>query len=1180
MTIDARAYTWCNLGPLSDEGASIAEDHAQGAGVLMLKGTVNLNGIFRPTSGAVVKLAYSDGQTWIAQFPLRLRVLSCFSDPIRNKTTVSVGCDLAYYENRKEPVTLDERDENTNVPEAQRRAQTPAISGAWLVGMILCILRIRYDGTIPLTNYYTRQDYDMSGGYVEELGKLCASEGYVCRMNEAGRAEFISKDRPITSSTLLTENDLIDLNPINSGELPGDAAYAKYTSIKLKKPKDDEDEDERKKRNWEQEVSYGQRETHYHDWTFYKYKKTGQNQKVKDSRCNDVGDPGDYPASGLPKESTVNSDGKLEKPKYDVTSYPRRDEIRHAPYQITQSRYDDKDRVTYRLTEKRDVYGTSITETYFYYKDGAAFAQLTDGSSGGGTYSAFTCVYSNGEDDGSDTAPGLQEAIARSKKQDEDSGEIEREVTIERKPNGPVCMSLGYESSIDYIKTMGTRVYSRRVVDYERNRESGITKTRTTNFVPFMQTTEGSEIVSKMRDRLEVFQMEERDVGSELFEVATQLVESGSEVRIRTEREFGIQKRPNAAQRTTEKNAKTPPDVEEEARIAWAVGSAASQTAVELSPPYAPDDRVVGSGSYYFVIPSDAAQKVLQYARLENRYLFGHRNGVGIQVLPEALPPKPLSVIYIRLKGCTGAFLVNGRTWNLDPSGATVTCDCLFWGAIDGTVGNAWFPLPPNIAALPTPVAITNNSNPVPANAIPIPTGFNFNNPDLNALFGALPANTAPIPPATIAPAIIIKPYRETIFCGAGSGSGAIADPQFWIAQPPGEYTAGSGSGVLATAVAGPSTSLGARWTSGTTFTAAAGTAGPGHGGGERWVSGSVFTAGVGSDGLVRAPGANWSSATAFTAGAAESGLVLGAGARWTSGSTFTAGAGSDDLEQAPGAVWASASVFLAGAGDDGNEQGAGAAWSSGSTFTAGAGGVGDVTGNGTAWTSGSTFTAGAGSVVGPTDPNFSTVSILLHMDGANGSTTFTDSSSNALSVTAYGNAVISTAQAKFDQAAYFDGTGDYLSIPRSSLFLFAGDFTVELWYYETSRSDYSTVLDIGSFGNVGIMFRTGSANPGLFVNFSRINPIGTPIGSVNTWNHVAMVRSGTTITGYVNGTSVGTLTDSSTVGASAGESIHVGNSVDAFGRYFTGYVDELRISKFARYLSSFTPPTAPFPNS
>jgi hypothetical protein len=1199
MTIDARAYTWCNLGPLSDEGASIAEDHAQGAGVLMVKGVINLEGIHRPYSGTVVKLAYSDGQSWIAQFPLRLLVLSCFSDPIRNKTSVSVGCDFAYYDNRKEPVTVEaeEQDDEENIPDIVRRVKTPALSASYLAARIFRILGIPIVGGIPLTNVYVREEFDMSGGYVEELGKLCVSEGYICYMNEDGHAEIVQKDRYLSVDRILTADDLIDLNPINSGDLPGDAVYGRYTSLKLKAPEDEDEPDpndpdppedlDRQRRDWEREESIGQREVIFHDWTRFNLVNTFEEVKVKDKDNLDVCKPqNDYPKEYLPEGSFEKKDprtgeAKLYKPKLVVCSHPMRDVVTHIPYSKTEAQYDSKDRVTYRHTERSEPFGLTTSESFYTYADGIfwAFSPL---------------------------------ALAR--RGNDDPEALLSEETIERKPIAPVCMSLGLEQSYGTISALGgSYIASKRVVLYEVNSASGVTKTTTLNFVPYMQTTEGSETISRIRDRLNTYDQNARLPGAPLVQLATTLVQSGSETRIRTEREFGIQRRPKEVDRKKEKNKKeeAPPGVVEEARLSWAVGSAASQTAVELSPPYVPDDRIVGSTSgppwSFSVFPSNAAAKVLNYGRIENRYLFGHRNGAGIQVLPEALPPKPLSIVYIRLKGCTGAFLVNGRTWNLDPSGATVTCDALFWGAIDGTVSNAWFPLPPNISALPTPLAITSNSNPVPANAIPIPAGFNFSNPDLNTLFAALPANTAPIPPATIAPAIIIRPYRETIFCGAGSGSGAIASPQFWIAQPPGEYIAGSGSGVLATAVAGPSTSLGVRWTSGTTFRAAAGTAGPGHGGGERWASGSVFTAGVGSDGLVRAPGARWSSATAFTAGAAEGGLVLGAGARWTSGTSFAAGAGSDDLEQAPGATWTSASAFVAGAGEDGNEQGAGAAWGSSSTFTAGAandgleeapganwasgsvfyagiGGVGDGSGAGATWASGSTFTAGAGAVAGPTDPNFSSVSLLLPFDGANGSTTFTDSSSNALAPSsATGSVAISTAQSKYGGAsALFPSTGtNYIRYTPQAALQFPGDFTIELWVWQSNFED-RVIGSSSSDGNTQV-FRLGEGGSGrlsFYLNGTQVFfPTAADI-AINTWQHLAICRSGSSTRMFVDGVQKGS-TNTTWAGTFRMDVIGMFFfSGSPYDNQFRGHIDDLRITKAARYTANFTPPTAPFPNS
>ena len=76
--------------------------------------------------------------------------------------------------------------------------------------------------------------------------------------------------------------------------------------------------------------------------------------------------------------------------------------------------------------------------------------------------------------------------------------------------------------------------------------------------------------------------------------------------------------------------------------------------------------------------------------------------------------------------------------------------------------------------------------------------------------------------------------------------------------------------------------------------------------------------------------------------------------------------------------------------------------------------------------------------------------SLLLNFDGANNSTTFTDSSSYNHTGTAYGNAKISITQSKFGgSSGYFDGTGDYVQFPYNSIFdLSSGDWTLEAWFY------------------------------------------------------------------------------------------------------------------------------------
>ena len=81
-----------------------------------------------------------------------------------------------------------------------------------------------------------------------------------------------------------------------------------------------------------------------------------------------------------------------------------------------------------------------------------------------------------------------------------------------------------------------------------------------------------------------------------------------------------------------------------------------------------------------------------------------------------------------------------------------------------------------------------------------------------------------------------------------------------------------------------------------------------------------------------------------------------------------------------------------------------------------------------------------------PVDEEFDKVSLLLHGDGTNGSTTIIDSSSSPKAVTAVGDAQISTAQSKFGGASIaFDGAGDWLTTPASNNFAFGiGDFTIE----------------------------------------------------------------------------------------------------------------------------------------
>ena len=178
--------------------------------------------------------------------------------------------------------------------------------------------------------------------------------------------------------------------------------------------------------------------------------------------------------------------------------------------------------------------------------------------------------------------------------------------------------------------------------------------------------------------------------------------------------------------------------------------------------------------------------------------------------------------------------------------------------------------------------------------------------------------------------------------------------------------------------------------------------------------------------------------------------------------------------------------------------------------------------------------------------------------------------------ITANGNTNHSTAQSKIGATGiYFDGTDDYLTVPDSDDWDWAGDFTIETWF----RAD---VLGSSSFH---YLFDTNTTGDYFSIAFNASNKIswvyngGPPTiessstFSATTWYHLALVKNGSTTTLYVDGASEGTYSDSNTYSI---DKLWIGAPNEA-GYRTTGFMDEIRISNTARYTSSFTPSTTAF---
>ena len=183
--------------------------------------------------------------------------------------------------------------------------------------------------------------------------------------------------------------------------------------------------------------------------------------------------------------------------------------------------------------------------------------------------------------------------------------------------------------------------------------------------------------------------------------------------------------------------------------------------------------------------------------------------------------------------------------------------------------------------------------------------------------------------------------------------------------------------------------------------------------------------------------------------------------------------------------------------------------------------------------------------------------------------------------LTTVGSAQTSATQSKFGgKSMFFNGTTDYLTaIDSPNLQLGTGDFTIEAWVYLTTASVGRGGVSKGPVATTtGWEFRFNSTNFFRF-EWTASFLISTATVSANTWTHVAVVRSGSA-TGnvklYLNGTLSGTSAVAVTDNFNQTDPLRIG--IDRAGTaFFPGYIDDLRITKYARYTANFTAPTATF---
>jgi len=742
MTIDIRARVYCNLGEIVQ--GSLSDTYVQGNGLVFCRGSVTLAGIYQPTLGQVVDFAY-EKNGYLSRLPRRLRVLSSFADPFTRQTTIQLGCKLTMLEDLvlreakiKVPIigpasTGTETKDYTgtiNSRPADRRVIAIAMEAKVLVETILTRIGITAASQVPLQSRFVREEFDLSQGFIKTLGDLLLSENYLGYLNESEQLAFRSTTVDGGQGPVIRRDDIINLESVNSGELPGEDIKVDYSTYVIRRKEIDSPQ--------------------IRGEVIPKPPQVDKLPPLKDPYTGDPGgplDPPDPPDLDPPDPPDPDPPGgtddanvfvpwmyedSIGSPVTVKTNWEFKTgnvtnryvyESEYVPYTETWTEYNSNRAVSRRLTRVRanahsanaQYYGQML-KTFGDFVDGAIYPE-TD------VYTYKHELYEYDEDTGD-----LLRTISQT---------LESYFAVAGRLSIPyVYKVLGAPTTtFEILHPMGEDVISERTItEYNRARYGslGVTKTSRVSYRYYGATQEGQQAAQWNGEQVSSTE----EASAALDELVLNLVFDSSEVRtvkdpnayketlpsraeLIKEQNFNLKKNdPDPKAQVKEKpkpigetfrpvkidKKETPAETSGqnydseasrglENQSQWVFQSGAAVRRVQtFSLPYARDDfhkiQDTTVNPYKYVVhlyEANAKQQALAFGRVQNRMLLGHRNGLSLQVAPELMPPRPFDPVYIDLDGLAGQYRVNGLSWAFDANGLACSIDAMFWGGVGTT---------------------------------------------------------------------------------------------------------------------------------------------------------------------------------------------------------------------------------------------------------------------------------------------------------------------------------------------------------------------------------------------------------------------------------------------------------------------------------------------------------------
>jgi hypothetical protein len=627
MAIDIRASITCNLGTLIS--ASISDDYIQESGLIRTSGSCEISGLIVPKVGDVVTFSYTkNGIT--RNVPRKMRVLSSFADPFRRTTSVSLGCKLTYLQDLRDPVNWDAFDDELNADRTREEQEIVTIPIHASSIMNKCLLELGISASSnPLTNLFSISEFDFSAGYVDVLSDLLVSESYCGYLDFNEILQIFSLDQNGGSGPVISSDQIIDVGPINVGPLPGDAVTVSYSTLKLKQPEGGEPEGEEP----DPEDDSGDR---FQSW--------GSSSSINQYQ---VAINYDNVVTGASGAKIYNILETTE----ETTSY----------IQITDSEGKIKNVVSQRI-KKETISSPAVI--------GSLFTQFLniDVNPGGATYFKTTITKYRYDINGNETFQGSYTSGSE--------GYLYGGYGI------PVAFSPD-----DYLETIGTlAVVKLGAVEINTIRNGDYAKTVTIIYSPWSETIGGQQALAEAGKNV-TDAGQAADLLNSIPNILAQTNYNVSEERAG----YSGQESPLKGDVVNQRNADESGDpdngwrTQSKSELELASGSRAAQRRIEFSMPYAPDDVFYKFYNSYSAVRSDAPQKAKKYGIVQNRLLFGGRNGMNLQLPPERLPTAPFRPIIVYANSLSAMYRTNGMTWTMDASGIVASVDALFWGGL-GTV--------------------------------------------------------------------------------------------------------------------------------------------------------------------------------------------------------------------------------------------------------------------------------------------------------------------------------------------------------------------------------------------------------------------------------------------------------------------------------------------------------------